>query len=175
MAQYEPLDNVVIVEYDPHWPEAYREEAERIAEVLEHDFVDIQHVGSSAVPGLAAKPVIDVMVAVEHFKSIEEYSRRLAPLGYQHMTHPAEAVRIFFRKGLPRTHHLHIVEYGTREYRRHLLFRDYLRRHPEAAQAYEQLKRELADRFATDRPTYTESKTDFIRSVVALALAENGE
>ncbi len=172
MSESGASDDVVIVDYDHRWPTAYEQEKALICQTLGDVILDIQHVGSTAVPGLCAKPVIDILVAVARFDAVEEYSRRLSPLGYQHVSHPDDAVRLFFRKGMPRTHHLHIVEYGTEEHRRHLLFRDYLHAHGDAAREYETLKRELASKFAANRPLYTESKTDFIRSVVVLAEGE---
>jgi GrpB-like predicted nucleotidyltransferase (UPF0157 family) len=164
---------IVVVEYDPGWPQAYERERAAICQALGDLIVDIQHIGSTAIPGLRAKPVIDVLVAVSEFADIAEYARRLEPLGYQHMTHANEVVRIFFRKGLPRTHHLHIVEDGSWEHRRLLLFRNYLLTHPDTADAYESLKRDLAERFAGNRPQYTESKTGFVEEIILLADAEN--
>jgi len=170
------LDNhILVVEYDPAWPGAFEREKAAVCAAMADLIVDIQHIGSTAIPGLHAKPVIDVLIAVPHFTAMQEYARRLAPLGYRHQTQPMESVRIFFRKGLPRTHHLHIVEDGSDEHRRLVLFRDYLLKHPEIATAYEDLKQELAERFADSRPQYTESKTDFVESIVALAVAENQE
>jgi GrpB-like predicted nucleotidyltransferase (UPF0157 family) len=166
-------DQVVIVAHDPRWPAAFELEKAVICAALAGMLTDVQHIGSTAIPGLHAKPVIDLLVAVPHFSPVPEYVRRLEPLGYQHGSHPNEAVRIFFRKGAPRTHHLHIVEDGTYEHRRLILFRDYLLRNPETAAAYEELKRDLAARYALDRPRYTESKTEFIESIIAIADAEN--
>jgi len=166
-------DQVVIVEYDPRWPVAYTEEKIAVCAALTGMLTDIQHIGSTAIPGLRAKPVIDLLVIVPRFEAIPAYAQRLEPLGYTHSYQPMEPVRIFFRKGQPRTHHLHIVEDGSYECRRLLLFRNYLLQHPETAFEYEALKRELAERFAEDRPRYTESKTDFIQGVIALADAEN--
>ncbi len=165
-------DQVVIVEYDPRWPAAFAEEKTAVCAALKGMLTDIQHIGSTAIPGLRAKPVIDLLVMVSRFSPILEYAQRLEPLGYTHSYQPLEPVRIFFRKGAPRTHHLHIVEDRSDECRRLLLFRDHLLRHPETAVAYEALKRDLAERFALDRPRYTKSKTEFIQSIIALATAE---
>jgi len=168
-------DRVVIVEYDPRWPAAFEQEKSAVCAALSVLPTDIQHIGSTAIPGLRAKPVIDLLVAVSGFAPVAEYEQRLEPLGYVHIVQPNEPVRIFFRKGSPRTHHLHIVEDGSCEHHRLIRFRDYLLRHPETALAYEDLKRHLAVRFALDRPRYTESKTDFIQGVIALADAELAE
>ena len=94
----------------------------------------------------------------------------MEPLGYEY--HDSEEVgRIFFRKGTPRTHHVHIVERGSWTLRRHLLFRDYLRVHPQTMQQYARLKQELAVRFESDREAYTQAKTEFVESIIALAAA----
>ena len=163
---------VHIVEYSPNWPTLYEQEKKLIVGVLGHAITDIQHIGSTAVPGLGAKPIIDILVAAHKRGPVEEYSGRLRPIGYRHQSHEDDAKRLFFQKGTPRTHHLHIVEYDSWEYRRHILFRDCLRTHPETAQRYEKLKRELAIKFASDREDYTESKSEFIESVVDRAIAE---
>ena len=110
------------------------------------------------------------MVAVTQLTSPEDYGRKLQPLGYEYHD-SEEAGRIFFRKGMPPTHHVHIVERGSWTLWRHLLFRDYLRTHPQAMQQYAQLKQELAIRFESDREAYTQAKTEFIGSIVALAAA----
>ena len=175
MADPNPSDAVLIVAPDPAWPEIYRLEAARISQALDVDFLDIQHIGSTAVPGLAAKPTIDILAAVRKLGPSEEYSCQLETLGYQFESQVDDAIRLFFRKGAPRTHHLHIVEFGSWEYRRHLLFRDHLRAYPDTARAYERLKRELAVTHAHDRATYTASKTDFIASVLELAARERAQ
>lgn len=165
-------ERVVIVDYDHRWPTAFEQEKALLAQALDHNFVEIHHIGSTSVPGLAAKPTIDILVVVPRFAPMDEYRRRLEPLGYSHMSHPNDAIRLFFYKGPKRTHHLHIVEYGTWEHRRFLLFRDYLRTHPDIAQEYERIKRRLASKFAENRPRYTEGKRGFVRSITAMAAAE---
>jgi GrpB-like predicted nucleotidyltransferase (UPF0157 family) len=175
MADPNPSDAVLIVAPNPAWSGTYRLEAAQISQALDVDFMDIQHIGSTAVPDLAAKPTIDILVAVRKLDSPEVYSCQLEVLGYRFESQVDDAIRLFFRKGTPRTHHLHIVEFGTWEYRRHLLFRDYLRAHPDTAQAYERLKRELAAAYAHDRASYTASKTDFIVSVMDLAAGERAQ
>lgn len=139
---------------------------------LKQEVADIQHIGSTAVPGLSAKPIIDILIAVNQLAAAEEYSIHLQKIGYEYVYYAENIDRLFFRKGTPRTHHVHIVEYGSWTYWRHILFRDYLLVHPETAQRYEQLKREIAIKFKTDRNAYTNSKTEFIQSIVAQASAE---
>ena len=139
---------VGIVNYDPQWPVLYEEEKGRILGVIGRRIVAIEHIGSTAVRGLAAKPIIDIMVAVRHLIDAGECIEPLQSIGYEYV--PEFEVEIperrFFRKGPPeaRTHHIHMIELTSEFWGRHLLFRDYLRTHPEAAQQYYQLKKELA-------------------------------
>ncbi len=174
MAEPRSNDTIHIVEYDPSWPALYERERASIVATLGEVAAEIHHVGSTAVPGLSAKPIIDIMVAVTQLTSPEDYGRKLEPLGYEYHN-SEEAGRLFFRKGRPRTHHVHVVERGGWMLRRHLLFRDYLRAHPQTTRQYEQLKRELAIRFESDREAYTKSKTEFIESIVALAASRFGD
>ena len=170
MTERHPNDTIHLVEYNSNWPALYEQERAFIAAALGEITAEIHHIGSTAVPGLSAKPIIDIMVAVTQLAPPEDYSRKLEPLGYEY--HDSEEVgRIFFRKGMPRTHHVHIVEHGSWTLRRHLLFRDYLRAHPQAMQQYAQLKQELAIRFESNREAYTQAKTEFVESIVALAAA----
>ena len=170
MTEPHPNDTIQIVEYDPSWPALYGRERASIAATLGEVAAEIHHVGSTAVPGLSAKPIIDIMVAVTQLAPPEDYGRKLEPLGYEYRN-SEEAGRLFFRKGMPRTHHVHIVERGSWTLQRHLFFRDYLRAHPQTMQQYAQLKQELAIRFESDREAYTQAKTEFVESIVALAAA----
>jgi GrpB-like predicted nucleotidyltransferase (UPF0157 family) len=165
---------IVIVPYDPTWPAQFAAERAAVVAALGPFVRDIQHMGSTAVPGLAAKPIIDILVAVDSLDPAEEYIAALAPLGYQ--TAPGGATdRIFFLKGVPRTHHLHIVLAGSWAHRRHIAFRDYLRAHPETVQAYEDMKRALAAQFGSNREGYTNAKTAWIADVVTRHYAETGQ
>lgn len=163
------MERIVIHEYDPAWPAMFEAERERVAAALAGHFWEIEHVGSSAVPGLAAKPILDLMVTAETFLPVGELRERLEPLGYR-VGHASEE-HLFFKKGMPRTHHLHFFIKGSWEERRHVLFRDYLRAHPDALRGYEVLKRGLAEKYADNREAYTDSKTAFIEGVVKKALA----
>jgi GrpB-like predicted nucleotidyltransferase (UPF0157 family) len=170
---------IVIVDYDPRWPEMFRAERDAILSATGPRLVAIEHVGSTAVPGLGAKPIIDIMAGVRRLAEAAECIAPLAPLGYRYLPEYEALIpdRRFFRKGPPGpiTHHLHLVELGGDFWERHLLFRDYLRTHPEAAEAYYQLKRQMAARFSPDRNAYTDSKTQFIRSVEDRARRERGD
>jgi len=166
---------VAIVDYDPQWPVLYEEEKGRILGVIGRRIAAIEHVGSTAVPGLAAKPIIDIIVAVRRLIDAGECIEPLQSIGYEYV--PEFEVELperrFFRKGLPeaRIHHIHMIELTSDFWERHLLFRDYLRTHPEVAQQYYRLKKELAARYGSDREAYAEAKTPFIESIVAKSRA----
>lgn len=165
----DPVVKIVIVEYDPRWPVLYEEERVRVAAVLGDVVERIDHIGSTSVPGLAAKPIIDILVTVARLGPPDAYIEQLGSLGYTFFPVLGNAARHAFGKGSPHTHHIHVVQHGGEEHVRPLAFRDYLRAHPEVARQYDGLKRALADRFHNDRRAYSEAKTDFIRSIEARA------
>jgi GrpB-like predicted nucleotidyltransferase (UPF0157 family) len=163
---------IVIADYDDAWPKSYEAEKDRIANAIGEWLVDIQHVGSTSVPGLAAKPIIDIMPGVRSLDDDAQFIRRLEALGYEHLPVFEDDIpeRRYFRRGIPRLFHVHAVEVTSGFWRRHLAFRDYLRTHPETAAEYATLKRRLAIEYANDRIGYTNAKTDFIIDVETLAL-----
>src|SRR6516164_9327449 len=171
-------ETLEIAPYDPAWPAAFSAERDRLAAVLGDLAIRIDHHGSTAVPGLAAKPVIDIQISVAALGHLEPYSVRLAQLGYVHVPHPDDAFCPFFHRpaAWPHTHHVHLVRSGGTEERRTLAFRDYLREHPEVARAYERLKRELASRYGAttfdSRQAYADAKTEFVTRIIETALAE---
>lgn len=164
---------VIVVEYNSQWPVLYEEERDRILALIAHKVVAIEHVGSTAVPGLGAKPIIDIMVAIHRLADAEECIEPLQRIGYEYGSPDEVGIpeRRYFRKGPPqaRTHHIHMVERANDFWERHLLFRDFLRSHPEVAQEYCELKKELAVKHGPDREGYTEAKTPFIESIVSRA------
>jgi len=167
---------VIIAAYDPRWPHEFEAERARIGDALGALALRIDHNGSTAVPGLAAKPIIDIQISVARLDAIAAYAERLAPLGYVHRPHGDDAVCPFFHRPArwPHTHHVHLVEAGGDEERRTLAFRDYLREHEPVARQYETLKRALAGQFgerdASSREAYANAKGDFIARVVSRAL-----
>ncbi len=164
---------VEIAEYDPAWPALFERERGLIVGVL-GDLADaIEHVGSTAVLGLGAKPVIDIMIAVRTLAEGERCVRPLERLGYEYKGEMGIPGRLYFRKPTDgiRTHQIHMVELGSDVWQRTILFRDYLRRQPREAQAYYELKLRLAAKFRTDREGYTEAKTEFIEAALARARA----
>lgn len=161
---------VVVVDHDPEWPRRFEVERERIARAIGEWITAMEHVGSTAVPGLAAKPIVDIMVGIGDLADAVHCIGPLEGLGYEYVSEYEDEMpfRRYFRKDDDegsRVVHLHMVEPSHRFWQRHLAFRDWLRTHPEDARAYGELKRELAERYRDDRPAYTEAKTEFIREI----------
>jgi GrpB-like predicted nucleotidyltransferase (UPF0157 family) len=165
-----------LVPYDPAWPAAFEAEAARIRAALGSIALRIDHHGSTSVPGLAAKPIIDIQVSVADLDPMDRYHRPLRSIGYAHVPHLDDCCCPFFHRPRewPHTHHVHVVRAGSEEERRTLAFRDYLRAHVEVARQYEELKRLLAPQFSaenfTSRQAYADAKTEFIEGVIAAAL-----
>ena len=169
------MDDIVLVPYDPQWPRLFEQEAARVRDLLGELVTRIEHIGSTAVPGLPAKPIIDLLVGV---RSLDEAKQRAVPLleavGYSYWRDNPNKERMFLVKGLPpngpRTHHLHMVEPASDSWER-LLFRDYLRAHADEAQRYATLKHDLVAQFPEDREGYTDGKSKYIAGVMAKARA----
>jgi GrpB-like predicted nucleotidyltransferase (UPF0157 family) len=167
---------IEVVDYDPSWPRRYEEERDRIAAALGDAVVAIEHVGGTAVPGLPAKPVIDIMVGVPDIERAGQAVAGLINLGYQYVPELESQLpeRRYFRRGTPETHHVHMVTMGSDFWEEHVLFRDYLRSNPQAAEEYGKLKRALANRFRFDRDAYRAGKVPFIDTVVDAARRQAG-
>lgn len=168
------MDEIIVVEYDPQWQIRFAEEAASVWQVLGIHSLQIEHIGSTAVPELAAKPIIDLMVGVKFLDDAKSAVSLLETLGYIYWRDDPRPGRMFFVKGMPpygkqRTHHLHIVEVDSEEWEQRLLFRDYLCHHPDEAQRYAALKYELAAHFRCDREAYTNAKSDYILSAIQKA------
>lgn len=164
---------VEIVKYDPAWPIRFEEERKNLQRVLSPWLAGpIEHIGSTAVPGLAAKPVIDIMAGVETLERSRETIKAAATLGYCYFPYQA-TVRHWFCKPSDafRTHHLHLVPVNAPQWARPIAFRNYLRAHGDVAAEYERLKRALAEEFRLDRERYTESKRPFIEAITEEAIA----
>ena len=169
---------IEIVPYSPAWPAAFEAEADRLQSALQVLALRIDHNGSTSIPGLAAKPVIDIQVSVAAIQPLAAYGERLHAIGYVHVPHPDDSFSPFFHRPLhwPHSHHVHVVERGGLEERRTLAFRDYLRAHPNVALDYERLKRELATQFVgsdrESREAYSQAKGEFVERMVAIALRD---
>jgi GrpB-like predicted nucleotidyltransferase (UPF0157 family) len=160
---------VRIVPYDPGWPDRFEGEKALLERSIAKWITGgIHHVGSTAVPGLAAKPVIDILAGVRDLRFSRDCIEELAKLDYRYAPYRAAEMHWFCKPDPSRrTHHLHLVPTGSRRYRAELAFRDALRATPELAGEYAQLKLRLAGEHRDDREAYTEAKRDFIARVLA--------
>ena len=159
------------VRLEPHtelWHRLYAEEEARLRAAVGGRVVAFEHVGSTAVCGISAKPIIDIAAAVLDAAEAERCVGPLQAIGYEYRGDGGIAGRFYFVKGEQRTHHLHMSELGSDIWRNHLAFRDYLRQHPTAADEYERLKRDLASKYRNDRGAYTEGKAAFIEAILKL-------
>ena len=174
MAQRRDHEPVRIEPYDPEWPEKFDKERVALEEVLGADITGgIHHVGSTSVPGLDAKPVIDILVGVKDLETARSYIEPLKALNYMYAPYRSDTEAWFCKPHLARrTHHLHLVPTGSARFRADLAFRDYLRMHPEVAEEYLALKRNLAAEFEHDREAYTEAKAEFVLRVVKRAQSD---
>ncbi|MBI5273772.1 MAG: GNAT family N-acetyltransferase [Chlamydiales bacterium] len=161
---------IYLVPYCKKWPEDFKKEKQSLLRVIGNHVVSIEHIGSTAIEGLSAKPVIDIMIGVNSLEEADQHSiSKIEELGYEYMKQYENHVpeRRFFQKtssdGI-RTHHIHLVEINSNWWKRHLAFRDYLRNHPDAARDYENLKKSLAKKHC-DSNDYAMAKTEFIRKI----------
>ena len=170
---------IEIVDYDPTWPETFTGISQVVAAALGPLALRIEHVGSTAVPGLGAKPIIDLDVVIESPRVLPLVVEALGTLGYAHEGDGGVPGREAFRSadgtvpadGSGRAwpaHHLYVCPVDSEELRRHLRFRDHLRGHPEAAARYDALKRDLARRYANDIDAYVEGKSAFVEGILAV-------
>jgi GrpB-like predicted nucleotidyltransferase (UPF0157 family) len=160
--------HLILVDYDPRWPDMFLAEKARLEAAVGEHVVAIDHIGSTSIPGLIAKPVIDIMIGVEDIADAREQC--IAPivaLGYEHVREYEDEYpdEIYLRRSNEagmRSHHIHVWEIDGPDYERHLVFRDYLRAHPDEAAAYAEVKRSLIDQFERGND-YAEAKDVFIR------------
>ena len=165
------MNPVIVHDYDPLWPQEFELLRGRIVAALEDVAATIEHVGSTAVPGLSAKPIIDIDVLLASGSDLSLTIARLVSIGYEHQGDLGVPGREAFRASpqeLP--HHLYVCGPGSQAYLSHIAFRDYLRTHREDADAYAELKRELAFKFRNDRDAYTNAKSTFIARILQPSL-----
>jgi GrpB-like predicted nucleotidyltransferase (UPF0157 family) len=162
---------IYIADYDERWPALYEEVGGPLAEAFGDYMVEMQHIGSTSVPGLGAKPIIDIAVDLRDYPLPQEVIEAVEKLGYTHMGEYGISGRHYFKRydedGL--MVHVHAYSPGNDELTKHILFRDYMRTHPEAARKYELLKRDLASKYVDQRQVYTESKSDFVQEILRKA------
>ena len=155
--------------YESGWQLLFLEERDRLEARVGEYVLDIQHIGSTSIPGMPAKPILDIGIAVTDFEEAVRCIKPLENLGYTYKGENGIPRRHYFVKGTPRTHHLHMVEIESEAWKNHLLFRDYLIKHPETAREYATLKQELAKQFANDRGAYQVGKESFIKTALLKA------
>ena len=162
---------LVITDYNPEWPRIYEKEKTLILQSIGHIIADIEHIGSTSVPGLGAKPIVDIMIGLRQLDDAAECIPRLEAIG--HIYHPEFEDQVperrFFRKGPDeaRTHHIHMVERSSAFWADRIAFRDYMRTHEQDAMLYLLLKKELALRFGADRRGYSDAKASFVAAILA--------
>jgi len=161
-----------IVKLEPHaeqWHQLFAEADARLRKAVGDYVVAIEHIGSTSICGISAKPIIDIAVGLEKKADGERCVKPLEDIGYEYRGEYGIAGRFYFVKGNPRTHHLHMVVRDGDVWHSHLLFRDYLRAHPAAAEEYDKLKKELAEKYSENRDAYLVGKTAFIENVLRVA------
>lgn len=165
------MRSIVVVPYDPTWPEQFRRAAAEIAAVFGQELISIHHIGSTSIPGLRAKPIIDIMPVVRHIEQVEAFNSAMIELGYEPRGEYGIPGRRYFVKGsdTQHLHHVHTYEPDNPEVARHLDFRDYLVAQPERARQYADLKVALAGQFPHDIFGYMAGKDAFIKETIRQA------
>jgi len=159
---------VHMVPHDPNWRQKFQQEAERVSAAAGSNVVAVHHVGSTAIPAIYAKPIIDLLLVVRDLAALDERQPMMEALGYEARGEYGIPGRRFFRRDNEhgdRTHQIHAFEDGSPQIARHLAFRDYMIAHPEAAEAYSDLKRDLAAKYPEDIEAYMDGKDEFIQEI----------
>lgn len=162
------MSKVEVVPHDPRWREAFEAEAKRVAAALGENVSAVHHIGSTAIPDIYAKPVVDLLIEVGDINEVDGRSSAMESLGYEVLGEYGIPGRRYFRKDNPegiRTHHIHAFAAGSAEAARHLAFRDYMIAHPFDAQRYSELKRKLAEQHPQSPEEYMDGKDGFIKEM----------
>ena len=164
-------NKVILVPYSKDWTEEFQAEKKRLHALLGDTALAIEHVGSTAIPGISAKPILDVAVAVKTTDVLKDLIPILSDNGYDVMDAIETKGEIVARKGPPeaRTHYVHVEVIDSVFWNNHIVFRDYLLAHPEVVKEYEQLKQKMFEKYKDDRKKYTAAKKQFIQSVLETA------
>lgn len=159
---------VKLVGHNPKWRQNFKRNEKKIRKVFGQDALEIQHVGSTAIPGILAKPIIDIVLIVSSLKKVRRYEKKLKEIGYEIKKNDTKKERLFFTKGpeKKRTHYLHVSQIGSGYAEDMILFRDYLCKHKDVAKKYSELKESLAKKYQDKRAIYTEKKTKLIERIV---------
>ncbi|OPA73310.1 hypothetical protein BVG16_29340 [Paenibacillus selenitireducens] len=164
--------HVVVTDYNEEWKQRFSEESQKIKDIFGEELIDIHHIGSTSVPGLKAKPIIDIMPVVRDIDKVDSFYAQMEGLGYECMGELGMKGRRYFRKGGDhRTHQVHVFQADNEEdIHRHLAVRDYLRTHAEQAKQYGDLKENLAKQFPKDIEAYMDGKDAFVKELESVAL-----
>ena len=169
------IRKVEVLPFNPEWKKKFEREALRLKQIFGDVSVDIHHIGSTSIPGMRAKPVIDILIEVKDINDVENLNMEMAKIGYEAKGENGMPARRYFRKeenGI-RSHHVHVFQTGNPEIKKHIAFRDYLRSHPDVATEYKQLKEDLAKKYPEDIESYVQGKNDFIKRVDEKTSHEN--
>ena len=168
-----PTRDVIVVAYDAQWPARFAEEAAHLTTVFGQELVAVHHIGSTSIPGMAAKPIIDIMPVVRRIDAVDTFNPVMETLGYEARGEYGIPDRRYFVKGQgnARSHHVHVFAAGHPDVARHLNFRDYLIAHPAEAAAYASLKQALARQFPHDMEAYIAGKDGLITEIDRRAAA----
>jgi GrpB-like predicted nucleotidyltransferase (UPF0157 family) len=160
------LRKVEVLSYDEKWKKMFKEEAAKLQTIFGNEIVDIHHIGSTSVPGLKAKPIIDIMPVVRDINKVDKYDIFMQESGYEPKGENGIPKRRYFQKGGEnRTHHVHIYQTGSYEIKRHLAFRDYLVLHTDEMNKYADRKEELAQQFPYDIESYINGKNYLVKEI----------
>lgn len=159
---------IYMVSHDPKWRQLFQQEAEQLTAVLGSSVAAVHHIGSTAIPTIYAKPIVDILLVVQDLAALDEKQPRMEALGYEALGEFGIPGRRYFRRDNlsgERTHQVHVFENDSPQIKRHLAFRDYLINRPETAQEYSDLKRELAAKHPEDIELYMDGKDEFVKKI----------
>jgi len=166
------MRQVIVTPYQSSWPEAFQQAKEQLETIFGDHLLAIHHIGSTSVPGLSAKPILDILPVVDSLDGIEAFDAAMEQIGYEAKGEFGMPGRRYYRKGGDnRTHHIHLYADGNPEIMRHVVFRDYLRQHPQEVEAYSTIKERLARQYPEDISAYIAGKDSFVKTMEQRALA----
>lgn len=166
---------VKLLPHNPKWSGLFEKEQKILSQALAGLIIDIQHIGSTSIPGIPAKPIIDIDIGIKSMKNSKNFIKIFEDLGYEYRPNfGGLKTQLLFVKGpeAKRTHYIHLMKYNGSIWKKDLAFRDYLRKNKEKAGKYANLKKELASKFADDRANYTAHKASFIRKAIRIVKDE---
>ncbi|QHE52681.1 GrpB family protein [Pontibacillus sp. HMF3514] len=166
------MRRVIVEPYNEDWVHKFNEEKNLLHHIFGEELVAIHHIGSTSVPRLSAKPIIDLMPVAKNIRNIDNYNEDMKDIGYEPMGEFGIKNRRYFRKGgEDRSHHIHVFQEGSPDVERHLAFRDYLRTHEDVAQQYGELKQKLAKQYPHDMEAYIDGKEQLVKDIEQEALS----